>query len=259
MKRLQTEYGVHSSLSYRLLGIAVFLLLWHLLSSQTGGNIIISPTNSIIHLVELSKAPGFWMDVAASVGRVFAGVVIGFGAAVLITLPLLLGVSLIPAIDGAISLARPIPPLAWIPVSVALFGIGNGPAIFIIALAAFFPIVLSITSSAAQVPQQYLIAASVFGHSRVSSLFHVSLPSMAIDVLNGVRTAIGLGWFCVVAAEMVGASSGLGYMTHISGLNLNFETLFAYMIAIGLVGLAIDRAYIWCVHRMVHWAPAGAL
>jgi ABC-type nitrate/sulfonate/bicarbonate transport system permease component len=244
---------------YRLLGIAVFLLFWSELSLWTGARILVGPQDAFVHLGRIALTGEFWSNVTASVVRVLCGVGIGLTAAVAVSSPLLLGARMIPFIDGAISLARPIPPLAWIPVSVALFGIGNAPAIFIIALAAFFPIVLGILSSASQVPRQYLIAAAVFGHSRMSTLINVALPSMAIQIANGVRTAILLGWFCVVAAEMVGASSGLGYMAQISGLNLDFDALFAYMMAIGLVGIIIDRAYVRCARMVIHWAPDGSL
>jgi NitT/TauT family transport system permease protein len=250
---------MNKAIWYRLLGIAFFLTFWSVLSLSTGGRIIVGPADAFLRLGRIALSGVFWSDVTASVFRVFCGVGIGLAAAVAVCLPLVLSARMIPLIDGAISLARPIPPLAWIPVSVALFGIGNGPAIFIIALAAFFPIVLGILSSAAQVPRQYLIAAAVFGHSRISSMIHVSLPSMAIPLANGIRTAIGLGWFCVVAAEMVGASSGLGYMAQISGLNLDFDTLFAYMVAIGLVGIVIDRVYVWCARWIIYWAPAGSV
>lgn len=180
-------------------------------------------------------------DLIASLFRVSCG----FLLAVLLGLPtgLWMGhhfrsrVALLPAINFFRSLS----PLAWIPFAILWFGIGDLPAIFLIFMACFFPIVVATVSAVAAIPSIYFRVARDYSFSGVELLMKVTLPAIAPQVITSLRVTAGLAWLVVVAAEMIAGRDGLGFAIWDARNGLRMDLLVVGMIVIGVIGVIIDR------------------
>ncbi len=180
-------------------------------------------------------------DSIASLFRVSAGFVL----AVLLGVPagLLLGHSA-PARDGflpVVNFFRSLSPLAWIPFAILWLGIGDPPAIFLIFMAAFFPIVLSTTAAVANIPSVFFRVARDLGIDGARLLRAVTLPAIAPQVITTLRVTAGLSWLVVVAAEMIAGRDGLGFAVWDARNGLRIDLLTAAMVVIGIIGAGLDR------------------
>jgi NitT/TauT family transport system permease protein len=154
-----------------------------------------------------------------------------------------------------IQLMRPISPIAWIPVSIVFFGVGQLAPVFLVFLGAFFPIVVTAQNGVGAVPAMYLRAARNFGLSPPAMLWRVLLPAALPQILSGLRIALGIAWLVVVAAEMVAVDSGLGYLI-IDARNAGkrYDLVVAGMLLIGVTGLLLDLAARRIEHvRALRW------
>lgn len=237
------------------LGMAVFLVAWQI---GTFGNDITDvpgPALTVRGLAELATAGVLWKNVVASVFRVAWGFCLA--AAVGIPLGVWMGwnrdVTLF--FNPLIQMLRPISPIAWIPFAVVIFGGANfvlggrvlfdasdSSAIFLIFLASFFPIVTATTSAVRSIELKYLRSAANFGVGGVELFRRVILPAAMPQILTGLRLALGIAWVVIVAAEMLGVTSGLGFQVNDSRNNLRMDYVSAAMVVIGLVGLLLDMA-----------------
>lgn len=143
-------------------------------------------------------------------------------------------------INPAVQLLRPITPMAWMPFIVLWFGIGDIPAIVIIFIAAFFPVLLSTVSAVGGIDPIYLKVSENFGIRQPQIMWKVIFPASFPQIANGIHLALGTAWVFLVAGEMVGAQSGLGYLVIDARNNLRADILFADIIVIGLIGLFLD-------------------
>lgn len=143
-------------------------------------------------------------------------------------------------INPAVQLLRPISPMAWMPFIVLWFGIGDIPAIVIIFIAAFFPVLLSTVSAVGGIDTIYLKVSENFGIRQPQIMWKVIFPASFPQIANGIHLALGTAWVFLVAGEMVGAQSGLGYLVIDARNNLRADILFADIIVIGLIGLLLD-------------------
>ena len=170
---------------------------------------------------------------------------VGYAVAVLIGVPLGMWMgwsrSIATAINPVVQLLRPISPIAWIPVAIVLFGVGNLSAIFLVFLGALFPIVVTAQDSVASMPRIYLRVARNFGLAPVEALWRVVLPAVLPRIISGLRIALGIAWLVVVAAEMIAVDSGLGYLI-IDARNAGkrYDLVVAGMLLIGMIGLILD-------------------
>lgn len=220
---------------WRLIGFAAFLLLWAL---HPGTPMIPSLVTVLSTGFDLVKNGVLVPDVVASLGRVVAGVAIAFVLASFLSFVAIIVPVIGLAFEGIGEVFRPIPPIAWTPVAIIVFGIGNAPAVAIVGIGAFFPIWIGLQSGIEAVRQEHVQAARTLGATRLGIARFVVLPSMQPHVIRGLRLGTGLGWFSVVAAEMVGASSGLGYGIQLFSMNLEIEKMYAYLLVIGGLGWA---------------------
>jgi len=180
-------------------------------------------------------------DLVASLFRVTTG--FALAAALGIPLGLWLGdrsrarLALLPAIN----FFRNLSPLAWIPFAILWFGIGDVPAIFLIFMASFFPIVLATIAAVASIPSVYFRVARDYGFSQTELLTQVTLPAIAPQVITALRVTAGLAWVVVVAAEMIAGRDGLGFAIWDARNGLRMDLLVTGMIMIGVIGVVIDR------------------
>ena len=143
-------------------------------------------------------------------------------------------------VDPLLEFVRPIPPLAWIPLSILWFGIGDVQIVYIIFLAAFFPVVLNSLAGARDV-DTYLVRAGLSLGARPRELFTtVVLPAALPHIFTGMRVGLGIGWMALVAGELVAAPSGLGYMINNARTLFRSDYILLGMVLIGVLGLVLD-------------------
>ncbi len=145
-----------------------------------------------------------------------------------------------------IQFLRPISPLAWIPVALIWFGIGDRPAIFLIFLSSFFPMVVFTMSGVQGVRRTYLRVADNFGLTGIKRYLKVILPASMPEIVVGLRITLGTAWLVIVAAEMIAVKSGLGYLIVDARNALRMDRVIAGMIVIGIIGLCLD----WLIRQL---------
>jgi ABC-type nitrate/sulfonate/bicarbonate transport system permease component len=152
-------------------------------------------------------------------------------------------------VDVLVEVLRPIPPLAWIPLSILWFGIGDTQNQFIIFLGMFFPILLNTIAGVKNIESNLIYAAQCLGADQRRILWRVVLRAALPSIITGIRVGLGVGWMALVAAELVGANSGLGFLINDARTVLRTDYVIVGMITIGLVGLLIDR----CIRIVGRW------
>ena len=220
------------------------LAAWHFAVVWTATKVFPSPLAVERGIAELARKGILWAYIGDSLRRVS----LGFGAAVLVGVPLGLTLGWYPPVNQVMNpvlqILRPISPIAWIPVAILLFGVGDTTAVFLIFLAAFFPIVVACASGVANVPSIYRRAGRNFGLTAPQLLAHVVFPAALPQIIVGLRIALGIAWLVMVAAEMVAVDSGLGYLV-IDARNSGkrYDLVVAAMLMIGIIGLILDLCF----------------
>jgi NitT/TauT family transport system permease protein len=217
------------------------VLVWSASVRWSGTKVFPTPMQVVLGVRELAERGVLLPYLRDSLARV----ALGYGTAVLIGVPLgmWLGWSKTAAqvVNPVIQLLRPISPIAWIPVAIVLFGVGNLAPIFLVFLASLFPVVVTAQNGIGSVPTMYLRAARNFGLSPAALFWRVLLPASLPQILSGLRIALGIAWLVVVAAEMIAVDSGLGYLI-IDARNAGkrYDLVIAGMLLIGITGLLLD-------------------
>lgn len=195
----------------------------------------------------------WWANVIFSSERVFEG----FAVAIVIGVPLgiLIGWSKLvaSAVDPTVQMLRPIPITAWLPFSIAVFGIKDFGAVFLITLGAFYPIVVNTTHGARDVEKNWIRAALMMGARPRHVLTRVVLPAAMPAVFTGLRLALGIGWTAVIVSEMVAVKSGLGYVLWDAYYVGRMDIVIADMISIGVLGLLSDRLIVFVERWLLTW------
>jgi ABC-type nitrate/sulfonate/bicarbonate transport system permease component len=156
-------------------------------------------------------------------------------------------------LDGLLSIFRPIPPLAWVPLAILWMGIGTTSIVFITFLAAFFAVLINSLTGARAVDKLHILAALSLGASQRRIMTYVVLPTVAPHIFTGFRIAIGVSWMSIVAAELIAAPSGLGYMIIFYRETLRTDAIIVGMLTIGVIGLAMDLGTRWLEQRLMPW------
>lgn len=231
-----------SRYSYSIISFTVVLIVWEVVSRLAGWSAQVFPGPSTVAAgaIELISSGKLLQDSVASLFRV----TIGFDLAVIIGVPfgIVLGrmTRLSRFISPLVQFLRPISPLAWIPLAMLWFGIGEQPAVFLIFLSSFFPMITATVIAVHGIKPVYFQVAANFGFTRREVLFKVIIPAILPDIVTALRMTIGIAWLVVVAAEMIAVQSGLGYLILDSRNALRMDYVMVGMIAIGIIGLMLD-------------------
>ena len=223
--------------------IAGLVAVWWAVVVATGSVIFPTPLQVVTGTVELVRDGTLFEHIGASLLRVGAG----FGLAVAVAVPigLLMGRVRIAfeTLNPLFQILRPISPIAWIPIAILWFGVGNASPIYLIFISSVFPLVVQTTVGVHTIEPRYLRAAENFGVSRWTLFTQVVIPAALPQIIVGMRIALGVAWLVVVAAEMIALRSGLGYLI-IDSRNAGnrYDLVIAGMIIIGLIGLGLDGA-----------------
>jgi NitT/TauT family transport system permease protein len=224
-----------------LLVIAAIVALWWLVVVQSGSVIFPTPLQVAAGTIELARDGTLWEHIAASLLRVATG----FLLALLFALPLGLWMGRVDAayrtLNPVFQIMRPISPIAWIPIAILWFGVGDLAPVFLIFLASVFPMIVQTAAGVHAIEGRYLRAAENFGVSRARLFRQVIVPAVLPEVLTGMRIGLGVAWLVVVAAEMIVRRSGLGYLImDARNAGNRYDLVVAAMIIIGLIGLGLD-------------------
>jgi NitT/TauT family transport system permease protein len=230
----------------RLLPLGVFaagVAVWALLASLRlfPESTFPSPQAVLRGFGEEVSSGRLFDDLVASLFRVTSG----FLLAVLLSVPLGLWLGhharARMAFLPAVNFFRNLSPLAWIPFAILWFGIGDAPAIFLIFLSSFFPMALAVSAAVANIPAVHFQVAREYGFRGVRLLTGVTLPAIMPQFITTLRVTAGVAWMVVVAAEMIAGRDGLGFAIWDARNGLRTDLLVCGMIAIGLIGVGIDR------------------
>lgn len=222
--------------------LAIILLLQAIFELDLISNVLLpSPLDLVNASIELVQEGRIFIHIIDSIKRVLIGFIIATALGVSIGLLLSYYKSIGTYFRAIIELIRPIPPIAWIPISILLFGLGDGASYFIVFIGAFFPIFTSTYSGAESIPQIYTNVSKSFELSKKvyigKVLFYHSLP----NIFTGLKIGIGMAWMSVIAAELLGAQSGLGYFIQLNRLLLRTDYVVVGMLIIGMVGLLLHK------------------
>jgi len=235
----------------------IIVTVWQL-ASMTG---LVSPTllPSPIHVGEtvayLIGSGELWRHISASGVRVIQG----FAAAA--ALALILGISmgifnrLGRFVDFLIQILKPVPPIAWIPLSVLWFGIDEGAKVFIIVLGSFFPILTTTVDAIRQTDQRYVELARTLELPRHLFIRKIMLPGAAPQIMSGLRVGLAMAWMCVVAAELIAASSGVGFLIMDGRAMSQADLVLAGMLTMGVLGKITDDILRAVEQPLILWRP----
>lgn len=228
----------------QMLPLAILFIAWEVASRSNSDLALMlpPPTEVLKAAVQLVREGSLQRDALASLRRVF--VALGVAAAIGLPLGLLMGMSKRVSwfFEPIINFFRPIPPLAWIPLSIVWLGVSEAQNEFIIFLGAFFPILLNSVQGVRQVDAQLVRAAKTLGASPLSIALTVLVPGALPSIFVGFRVGTGIAWMALVAGEIVAASSGLGFLIMQGRQLFRPDFIIVGMVVIGMIGLGLDFA-----------------
>jgi NitT/TauT family transport system permease protein len=241
----------------------LLVLIWDRSVAITGTRLIPSPYQVAVMMYDFSFG-GVYDDAFSgtilihiwkSVQRVYGG----FFLAALIGIPLGMMIGRIKILrqllDPTISLLRPIPVTAWLPLSMIFFGLGPNAAIFLVFLGAFYPILLNTIFGVRSVDPRLFEAASMLGCSGTAMFREIILPASLPAIFNGLRIAHGFAWILIVVGEMTGVPTGLGSVVMDGRTLSRTDLVITGMIVIGACGFVTDRIIVAISNRLLNWSP----
>ena len=225
-----------------LVSISVLVGIWQIVcaTGRYEPSLLPSPMDVVRSMKELLEDGTLILHIQVSMIRFLIGYITASIAGIVLGLILGWYQKLWAFIDPIVQVLRPISPIAWFPFIVLWFGIGDAPAIVIIFIAAFYPVLLSTVNGIRKVDQVYLKVAQNFETNQFQLLTKIVLPAAFPMIANGLHMALGSSWVFLVAGEMVGAQSGLGYLIIDARNSLRLDLVLAGIIFIGLSGLILD-------------------
>jgi nitrate/nitrite transport system permease protein len=240
-----------TSVPFALLGVGCLVALWSLIAWRSPD--LPTPIDAWREFVDLMSSPfhdsgpndkGIGVQLWISIGRVFRG----FALAALVGVPLglLMGGSrrAWQAVNPVVQLLRPVSPLAWFPLGLVVLKDSPQAAVFVIFITALWPIVINTAAGAASIPTDQRNVARVFRFGRVAYVRHVMIPHTLPSLITGLRLSMGVAWMVIVAAEMLSGGSGIGFFVWDSYNGGNLSAVIAAIVFIGLVGVALDSAFV---------------
>ena len=241
MKKNKKEYKKEMLILPIILIIIWYLIcdVFHLVPSY----VFPGPIDVADAFVRLTVSGKLFTDIFETLYKVLFGMLLA--SMVGITLGVILGwyKRLEVLCNLVISILRPIPPIAWIPFSIIWFGIGVGPAVFIIFMGCVFPILISTIDGVHRTDPVLIEAAQSFGASNSQMLTEVILPSSLPHIVSGLKIAIGIALMCTISGEMIGSSSGIGYMILTSTNLFDTGSTVVGMLVIGIIGIIFDYIF----------------
>ena len=235
--------------------MAVFIVVWAIVSRWTGNTVLLpSPLAVIEAFTALAADLELFVHAGISFGRMLISVAIATALAVPLGLWMGLSRTADAIVDPTIEVLRPISGIAWIPLALFIFGIGNALPVFIMTYTAFFPILLGTVAGVRSVDQRLLDVARTMGVPHRTIVSRVVMPAALPSLLVALRLGLAASWTAVVAAELIGAPSGLGYAVEWYRELLMTPQVMAFIATIGVLGYLSDHAVRALATRFTPWA-----
>ncbi len=227
-----------------LTGLALAVVLWWLVTDvlATPGTMLarFTPTAAVPALLELFASGAGVRHLVVTVERLLAGLAI----AAVIGIPLGVAVGrserLAQTTGSLFQFLRMVSPLAWTPIAIVLLGVGDAPVVFLVAVAAVWPILLNAAAGVHALDAGWLRVAASLGATRTEQLRTIVIPGIRAHLATGLRVALGTAWIVIVPAEMLGVDSGLGYAILDARDRLRYDELMGLVVLIGAVGFVLD-------------------
>lgn len=253
-------------LSTRSISVLTLLLVltawWAVTAAQWIEPLFLPPPSAVLEKAWLLMTSGYmdstlWQHLGASLQRI--GLALGFATLTAIPIGIAIGQNRIARgiFDPLIEFYRPIPPLAYLPLIVIWCGIGEFSKVLLIYLAIFAPIAISTATGVRTVDPTKLRAAQSLGATRWQLIRHVILPSALPEILTGVRIGLGVGWSTLVAAELIAATSGLGFMVQSAAQFLVTDVVLLGILVIALIAFAMEMGLRMLQRKLVPWHGRG--
>ena len=239
-------------IGWRLLLPAILIAVWYVFTEikpMFHPTMLPSPVSVTKMFWKLATNGELLTHIGASLERIFYANIGALGLGVPLGLAMGLYRPVERLLDGLVSLFRPIPPLAWAPLSILWLGIGTLSVVYITFLAAFFAVLVNTIAGTRAVERLHVRAALSLGVGERRMMTHVVMPSVAPYIFTGFRIAIGVSWMSIVAAELIASSSGLGYMIIYYREVLRTDAIIVGMLTIGVIGLFMDML----TRRLERW------
>lgn len=239
---------------YTIIALSVLMLIWYIVANRLNNTLLLP------YFQETAKSffsswsdPKVMTNLAITLRRVFTG----FLWAVVIGIPLglLMGYSstAMQAVSPVINSVRQVPIMAWVPLSIIWFGLGDGPTVFLITMSAVFPLIINTIAGVHNIDPNYYHAARSMGAKQGQIVRDIIVPGALPHILTGCRLAMGLGWMSVICAEFIATSSGFGFLMIEAQARLETELLYALMFMSAIVGFTIDKLLLLLEHRLTSW------
>jgi NitT/TauT family transport system permease protein len=253
VKKVTGASGSRAQGMLALNGLSVLLGLATWWAVAALGVQIPTPAETLSRGLEMAQDGTLLEDAIASLTRVFGGFVIGVGLAIPVGFLMGWYWPMRALIEPWVQFFRTIPPLALIPIMIVLLGIGEAPKVFLIFIASFLVSVISTYQGVVSVDRTLINAARVLGSKDTGIFLRVVVPASTPFILVGMRVGLGSAWATLVAAELVAAQAGLGYRMKAAQLYSDEATIFVGIIAIGILGLLMDRALLMAEKKLTGW------
>lgn len=232
------------------------LALWYIQGKNGKLNELLTPTipSIISKFGDLIQSGELWGHISISILRVVKGYVFGSILGILVGIVMGLNKHIYNLLNSTVAILRPIPMVALIPLFILWLGIGENFKVVIIGLGSFWSVLLNTIHGIQSVDPKLLEVSKVLEKDRKTILLQVYLPAALPAIITGLRLAMGSAWACVVAAEMMAASKGIGYMITFARAMTQPDKMFVGIIVIGFIGLVVDKLLLYLQKKIIWWS-----
>ncbi|MBL0669676.1 taurine ABC transporter permease TauC [Aeromonas hydrophila] len=263
-RRIRLRWPLPRRLGVSLLTLCALLALWWLVArlGLISPLFLPPPAQVLQQFATLAGPQGFmdatlWQHLAASLQRILIALAAATLCGVTVGLAMGLSPTLRGMLDPLIELYRPVPPLAYLPLMVIWFGIGETSKVLLIYLAIFAPVAMATLAGVQGAKQVRLQAARALGANRWQVLWYVIVPGALPDILTGLRIGLGVGWSTLVAAELIAATRGVGFMVQAAGEFLATDVVLAGILVIALIAFTLELGLRALQRRLTPWHGEG--
>lgn len=263
-RRIRLRWPLPRRLGISLLTLGALLALWWLVArlGLISPLFLPPPAQVLQQFATLTGPQGFmdatlWQHLAASLQRILIALAAATLCGVTVGLAMGLSPTLRGMLDPLIELYRPVPPLAYLPLMVIWFGIGETSKVLLIYLAIFAPVAMATLAGVQDARQVRLRAARALGANRWQVLWYVIVPGALPDMLTGLRIGLGVGWSTLVAAELIAATRGVGFMVQAAGEFLATDVVLAGILVIALIAFTLELGLRALQRRLTPWHGEG--
>ncbi|HDZ8912803.1 taurine ABC transporter permease TauC [Aeromonas hydrophila] len=263
-RRIRLRWPLPRRLGVSLLTLGALLALWWLVArlGLISPLFLPPPAQVLQQFATLAGPQGFmdatlWQHLAASLQRILIALIAAAFFGVTVGIAMGLSPTLRGMLDPLIELYRPVPPLAYLPLMVIWFGIGETSKVLLIYLAIFAPVAMATLAGVQGAKQVRLRAARALGANRWQVLWYVIVPGALPDILTGLRIGLGVGWSTLVAAELIAATRGVGFMVQAAGEFLATDVVLAGILVIALIAFTLELGLRALQRRLTPWHGEG--